>query len=510
MPVERALGVRWDVEGDIFCFKIEVNDKPLTRRGLLSVVSSVYDPLGFAAPVILPAKAILQDLCRKRLEWDDPIPNEEKERWLKWLKDLPKLDRCFKPQNFRKTASLQLHHFSDASQQGYGAVSYLRSMDDKGTIHCSFVMGKARTAPLKSITIPRLELSAAVLASRLDKIIRREIDLPIHESVFWTDSTCVINYIRSNDKRFHTFVANRVAIIHDGSSPSQWRYVSTEANPADDASRGLAIDSLIKKNRWIRGPDFLWEQESRWPAQPITVREISDDDPEIKRETHTFFTASDAGTNSMNKLLEKFSSWSRLKKIMAWILRYRDGLRASCERRKRESSLALKSTVGRESESINVDEINRAEKEVLKFVQRQSFEEEMSRLEEKGEGSGDNSSKSNKEKESLVKKTSAIYKLAPMKIDGLLYVGGRLTQASIPNAAKHQIILPKKHHVVDLIVRHYHLKSGHSGLEHVLSLIRQRFWILKARTAVKSVLRGCFDCKRRQAPLGEQQMAIYP
>ena len=135
-------------------------------------------------------------------------------------------------------------------------------------------MGKARTAPLKSITIPRLELSAAVLASRLDKIIRREIDLPVHESVFWTDSTCVMNYIRSNEKRFHTFVANRVAIIHDGSSLS---------NPAGDASRGLAVDSLIKKNRWIRGPDFLWEQESRWPTQPTTVREIPDDDPEIKR-----------------------------------------------------------------------------------------------------------------------------------------------------------------------------------------------------------------------------------
>jgi len=104
----RAFGVQWDVEGDIFSFKIEVNDKPLTRRGLLSVVSSVYDPLGFAAPVILSAKAILQDLCRKRLEWDDPIPAEEKEHWLKWLKILPKLecfsvDRCFKSQNFGKT-----------------------------------------------------------------------------------------------------------------------------------------------------------------------------------------------------------------------------------------------------------------------------------------------------------------------------------------------------------------------------------------------------------------------
>jgi len=97
-----------------------------------------------------------------------------------------------------------------------------------------------------------------------------------------------MNYIRSNDKRFHTFVANRVAIIHDGSSPSQWRYVNTEANPADDASRGLAIDSLIKKNRWIHGPDFLWQKESRWPTQPTTVQEIPDDDPEIKRETHIF------------------------------------------------------------------------------------------------------------------------------------------------------------------------------------------------------------------------------
>ena len=193
---------------------------------------------------------------------------------------------------------------------------------------------------------------------------------------------------------------------------------------------------------------------------------------------------------------------------MSWILRYR--LRASCERCKRGSSLALKSTVVRESESINVDEIDRAEKEVLKFVQRQSFEEEMSRPEQKGGGSGDNSLKRSNEKGLVVKKTSAIYKLAPMKIDDLLYVGGRLTQASIRNAAKHQVILHKKHHVVDLIVRHYHLKSCHSGLEHVLYLIRESFRILNARTAVKSVLRGCFDCKRRQAPLGEQQMADLP
>ncbi|XP_074632711.1 uncharacterized protein LOC141891621 [Acropora palmata] len=175
-PIERGLGVRWDVECDKFCFKIEVKSKPLTRRGLLSVVCSLYDPLGFIAPIVLPAKVIVQDQCRNRLEWDDPIPDGERNRWLSWLEDLQKLeqlsvDRCLKPRNFGKVVSVQLHHFSDALQQGYVAVSYLRFLDDKDAIHCSFVMGKARTAPLRTVTIPRLELSSAVVASRLDKIL---------------------------------------------------------------------------------------------------------------------------------------------------------------------------------------------------------------------------------------------------------------------------------------------------------------------------------------------------
>ncbi len=242
--------------------------------------------------------------------------------------------------------------------------------------------------------------------------------------MFWTDSTCVIKYIRSNDKRFHTFVANRVAVIHDGSSPSQWKYVSSEANPADDASRGLTVSSVIKKNRWINGPDFLWQHESSWPAQPTTVKEIPDDDPEIKREIQAHFVVSNAGIDSMNQLFGNFSSWSRLKKIIAWVLRYRERLKASCKRRKRGSLLVLKSS--EVSEPISVDEIDRAEKEVLKFVQRQSFQEEISCLNEKRKGNESDDSKNNKQKKSLIKKSSAIYKLDPVKIDGLLCVGGRL------------------------------------------------------------------------------------
>ena len=249
LPVERVLGVQWNVELDQFGFKITIKPRPATRRGNLSMVSSVYDPLGFCAPFVLKAKLILQDLCRKKYQWDEPIPPHYLTLWESWLQELPKLenlviDRCFKPPNFGKVVSSQIHHFADGSQSGYGAVSYLRLQDDEGNVKCSFLMGKSRLSPIKCVTIPRLELSAAVIATRLDQTCRKELTFNIDESKFWTDSTCVLRYIKNLDKRFQTFVANRVATIHELSTPEQWAHIGTELNPADDASRGVPAESL--------------------------------------------------------------------------------------------------------------------------------------------------------------------------------------------------------------------------------------------------------------------------
>ncbi|XP_068680455.1 uncharacterized protein [Montipora foliosa] len=239
-----ALGVQWDISSDHFGFTIVIKDRPATRRGFLSIISSIYDPLGFVAPFILNAKLILQDLRRKKFSWDDPIPEDYLRRWHAWLQELPKLedlkvDRCFKPFNSKEITSSELHHFPDASQQGFGTVTYLRISDRSGAVKCTFIMGKSRLAPIKTVTIPRLELSAAVIATRLDRA-----NLASNQSSFWTDSTCVLRYIENQDKQFQTFVANRVATIHDASSPSQWKYVNTQDNPADDASRGVPADSL--------------------------------------------------------------------------------------------------------------------------------------------------------------------------------------------------------------------------------------------------------------------------
>lgn len=278
----------------------------------------MYDPLGFAAPFILNAKLILQDLCRNKYGWDDKIPDEYLQRWQAWLLELPKLEqlkieRCFKSPDLGEIASCQLHHFSDASQQAYGAVTYLRITDHDGNVNCSFVMGKSRLAPIKPVTIPRMELSAAVVATRLEKISRGELSLPINQSFFWTDSTCVLRYLENQDRRFQTFVANRVATIHDASSPSQWRYVNTQCNPADDASRGVSADSL---QRWIHGPEFLTQSKETWPQRPADMNTaIPEDDPEVKKES-VAYTSEASARDPISDIIERFSSWTQLKRIV--------------------------------------------------------------------------------------------------------------------------------------------------------------------------------------------------
>lgn len=489
LPVERALGVRWCVETDTFGFKVDIKLKPLTRRGILSVVSSVYDPLGLAAPFMLPAKRLLQDLCRFKLDWDDPIPSEYKFLWERWTADLPKLSqfsvaRCIKPAGFGVISSSQLHHFSDASEAGFGSVSYLRLVNAQEDVHCSFLCARSRVAPLKTITIPRLELSAAAISVKQDKVLRRELEIPIdHQSIFWTDSTAVLRYVRNETKRFHTFVANRVAVIRDGSEPRQWKHISGDMNPADDASRGLTADVFLRQERWLLGPGFLWKPEHMWPMQTKAFCDVCDDDPEVKTEVKVCMSSPGKLCNPLSDYFQKCSSWFRLKKVVAWLLRYRENLLNAIKSNKSERD---------DPKHITVEEMESAEREILKHVQREAFPEEFNYP--------------NKP----VKKSSRLRKLDPLVIDGLLRVGGRLRKASLPLESKNQIILPKEDHVTRLIIHDFHRMCGHSGREHVLALIRQKFWITQGSSTVKGVLAKCVSCRRRQAPLCQQKMADLP
>ena len=331
LPTQSALGMKWNIEDDKFVWEISEklmsakSKKPVTRRGIVSVVYSLYDPLGSIPPYIMKAKLILQMLSRKKIGWDEPLEENENVQWTRWLDDLGKLkevtvDRCFQPKGFTQAQEIQLHLFSDASRQGYSAATYFRLKDVAGRVRCSFVMGKARLAPIREISIPKLELTAAVISVKLSHVIRDELDLTVNKVIYWTDSTSVLKCINNETKRFHTFESNRLTIIHDGSTPQQWRYVNREDNPADDGSKGLKLDVLIKNNRWLTDPKFLWEEEECWPVV-VEIPILKDDDPEVRKENQIYVAS--ARRDVMEELMMYYSSWWKLKVAVSWLLRYK-------------------------------------------------------------------------------------------------------------------------------------------------------------------------------------------
>ncbi|XP_070548117.1 uncharacterized protein [Ptychodera flava] len=322
LPIERALGIEWCAESDTFHFSPVVKEHTSTRRGILSAVASVFDPLGFLAPFVLRGKRILQEMCKKGTEWDDPLPDDLRPKWESWLSELRELDelqirRCFKPDSFGTVKKIELHHFSDASLKGYGQSSYLRLVDCKDNIHCSLVMGKSRVAPLKPVTIPRLELQAALVSVQVSNFLNKELDYETIENFFWTDSKIVLDYLNNDARRFHIFVANRIQRIKESSQPEQWHYISTKENPADHASRGLGVNDMIHSN-WFKGPTFLWDKE--FPAPSHTSRDIPADDPELKT-TRTLATTQQT-FSSMIERIERFSKWNRAITAVAVLYRY--------------------------------------------------------------------------------------------------------------------------------------------------------------------------------------------
>ncbi|XP_022795598.1 uncharacterized protein LOC111334170 [Stylophora pistillata] len=357
------------------------------------------------------------------------------------MADLPKLsqfsvDRCVKPASFDYISSSQLHYFSDASESGFGSVSYLRLVNGEGAVHCSFLCAKSRVAPLKTIMIERFELSTAAISVKQDKVLKRELKIPISsQSFFWTDSTAVLRYVKNETRRLHAFVAHRVTLIRDGSEPHQWNHENGDMNPADDVSRGLTADVFLAQRRWLMGPEYLWRPEHMWPMQTEAFNNVLDGDPEVKTDVKVCMSSLAKQSCPLLSYFQKCSSWFRLKKVVAWLLRYRERLLNESKNKGLDRDIP---------NYITLEEIERAEEEILRHVQRRAFPEEFNHPPKP------------------VRKSSRLYKLDSIVMDGLLRVGGRLRKATLPAESKHQIILPKEDQVTRVIIDDYHRACGHS------------------------------------------------
>ena len=471
-PVGRVLGVEWALISDEFQFRLTIPEKPLTRRGVLSAVASVFDPLGFLAPFQLLGKQLLQRLCQENCGWDDDLPDDLKMCWSRWLIELPKLvnlkiPRCFVPENFGAIKRCELHHFSDASFNGYGQCTYLRIKNEDNNVHCSFVMGKSRVVPKKILTIPRLELAAAVTSVKVSNFLRTELTYKAVE-YFWSDSKIVLGYIKNDGKRFHVFVANRVQCIRENSQPQQWHYVSSEENPADHASRGMYAEELINSN-WLSGPDFLWKSEIT--EEEYIDTEILVADPEVRAVSNA---ANVHAAEDILERLEHFSDWHRAVSGLSVILSF-------IARKKNREYLDIRHV---------------AEMQLFKMIQACEFKEEIATIKQG----------------KCLPQGNRILKLDPfIDQEDILRVGGRLSESSYPEETKHPIILPKSGHLIKLLIRTCHEKVLHQGRSITTNEIRARgFWILGCSQVVSSYLHKCVTCRKLRGKNLNQKMANLP
>ena len=178
LPAEKALGIQWNIHDDSFTFNIQMNRRPLTKRKMLSIISSIYDPLGLASPFVVEGRQLLQSLCNQLVLWDDVVGPELRKDWERWEQKLKgvqdiHISRCIKSHMFRKIVETSLQHFPDASEKGYGQCSYIQLINDEGEIHCSLLVGKSRVTPKEFLSAPRLELTAAVLSVKMACLIKR-------------------------------------------------------------------------------------------------------------------------------------------------------------------------------------------------------------------------------------------------------------------------------------------------------------------------------------------------
>ena len=509
LPLERALGVQWCIESDCFQFNIVLQDKPCTTRGILSAISSIFDPLGFVTLLLLDGKSILQELCRLNISWDDPIPDDIKIKWEKWRADLLNLQqisisRCYKPENFGPVVPTEPHHFSDASVKGYHQCGYVRMIDEQQRIHCTLVIGKSRVALLTPVTVPRLELTATVCSVKISQQLRHRLSYHIDQEYFWTDSNVVLGYISNESRRFHVFVANRVQEIQNSTSVEQWNHVESKQNPADEASRGVKSQELLH-SRWINGPAFLWKTEDQWPINQDHSEGtfgLQNNDPEVKKHVTmatTEILKVDSEKTSLCERVKYFSDWYRAKRAIALCTPYTRSLRARVQKKKCKEEL---------TREVKVTDIESAECAIIRAVQISVFKEELDILKQiKRKNPDPNSRVFAQQRKSNIKTYSSLYQLDPfVDDDGILRVSGRLRRASLSDDMKFPIILPRNNHVTTLIVRYFHERTTMTLNEVRLN----EFWIISGSLVVSSIISSCVKCKKLPGAVQEQRMSDLP
>ncbi|XP_003370011.1 Pao retrotransposon peptidase superfamily [Trichinella spiralis] len=437
-----TLGMSWNCKNDELSYNIsmEIDEKKeYTKREVLSTASRIYDPLGYLTPFIIRAKTLIQELWQRGLHWEDPLPDDLKTTWTRWITEWKKIEnvripRCLIEIPMKNIIRLELHGFSDASEKAYGGAVYIRMIDIEGKGVIKLIVAKSKVTPLKSVTLPRLELVAALVTAKLISHVKQVIDLNIDRVCCWSDSQITLCWIRNVARTWKPFVKNRVESIHELVKPEDWRYCPTKDNPADVITRGTTLRKLKDNHLWWNGPKWL-DDESQWPKERLqrtVTKEIQNIIEEERRPTVIMLNVNVTIPPIFE--FEKFGNFEKMLRLTAYCNRFVSNCKTLPERRKLRE--------------LTSEEMITAEKYWLKIVQRNEFHDEIQIL----------------QKGRPLPKENRLKTLDPfLDEDGLLRVGGRLRLSDLDYEMKYPIILPKKHHVVNLIIDRAHSNTLHAG-----------------------------------------------
>ena len=487
-PTIDVLGHHWDKSLDLFSLKakdVEMESDPVTKRTILSLVAKIWDPLGVLSPVSLAFRIDLQDLWRRGVSWDEPLDDDDKQRWNTHVIQMQELlkfqvPRCVKPND--SVGKPQLHCFSDGGANAYGAVLWLRWPLSNGATTTTFVMAKALVAPLKKKSIPRLELMAAVIMSRLAKFI--EDVMGGFDSIhFWVDSQTVLKWVRSASANFKPFVSARIQEIQDTHPRfmDEFRYVPSNMNTADALTKPLSVREL---QYWHEGPLFLRQHEDTWPqestceqdseieaATRIEGRNEKARTPRHRRIHHV--RANDVCIADMtiaDRLVAQVSEWDRLTRHVA---RWRRILQPRVNRA--------------DTRTIGAEELKDAQ-QALFFLCQSEFREDFAAC------------------------RSTFASIAPvLDAKGIVRAEGRIGQLPLHPDVCHPIILPGNSPLVELYARRKHIRYLHQGYRVVLANIaKEGIHIGNGKELLKSVASKCLYCRTRRESMLQQQMGILP
>lgn len=499
-----VLGLIWNPVKDMLQFPININcDTRATKRTILSNSAKLFDPLGLVSPTTIIPKIILQKLWLTKLDWDDPVDATIEKEWFKFVTELQQVSTIEIPRYVlvANAIRIELHSFSDASQVAYAAAVYLRSIDASGNVRTRLLCAKTKVAPVKTTTIPRLELCGALLSAQLSSKVLSALRLKIDDCFHWTDSTIVLGWLNSDPRDLKLFIANRVSQIQDLTSQSAWRHVPGETNPADLASRGVS-PKLIKSSRlWWNGPSFLENDQFDWPKQIVTknVFDLPERKTYSKNKTtttlHTTETTLQTKSTSCTKIntkpiqatdlgevvnFERFSRFTTLQRSMAYVLRFINNLR----------NKNTKSTG-----SLTTDELSSSLIMLVKLHQSNCFSKEINII----------------LNNQILPVSSRILSLSPFVDErNILCVGGRIQNSPETYNKKHPMLLDSTHVFTKLLFAHYHKKYLHCGPQLLLSNIRNEFWPLRGKILAKSTINNCKICKIMKAKIINPIMGNLP